>query len=116
MHRTGAIDDALPRLGEQRYLLSRKLAVSVFLAGKLGKPLLVEGERGVGKSELAVAMAKALGTKLVRLQCHAEMSEAEAVFEWNRAGQLLAMLGAAGRATLIGGERCSTRRTSSGGR
>ncbi|MEO9255431.1 MAG: MoxR family ATPase [Tepidiformaceae bacterium] len=88
-----SIDEVLAQLGQQRYLLGRELATSVFLAGKLGKPLLVEGESGVGKSELAAAMSAALDTRLVRLDCHSEMSEADAVYEWNRVAQLLAMLG-----------------------
>jgi MoxR-like ATPase len=87
-----SIDEALARLRAQRYLLSRELATSVFLACKLGKPLLIEGEPGVGKSELARALADALGTELVRLQCHARITDAEGAFEWNRAKQLLAML------------------------
>jgi MoxR-like ATPase len=87
-----SIDDALAGLRAQQYLVGRELATSVFLAGKLGKPLLVEGEGGVGKSELARALADARGTSLIRLQCHIGMTETGAVYEWDRAKQLLSIL------------------------
>lgn len=71
------------------YLASDAIATTVFLAEQLGKPLLVEGPAGVGKTELAKAVAQARGARLIRLQCYEGVDEARALYEWNHAKQLL---------------------------
>ncbi|NLJ53119.1 MAG: MoxR family ATPase [Intrasporangiaceae bacterium] len=71
------------------YLASDAIATTVFLAEQLGKPLLVEGPAGVGKTELAKAVARARGARLIRLQCYEGVDEARALYEWNHAKQLL---------------------------
>jgi len=71
------------------YLADERLAQVVFLAVRLGKPVLVEGPAGVGKTELAKALAGALGRRLVRLQCYEGLDEAKALYEWNYRKQLL---------------------------
>src|SRR5512136_1956302 len=81
-----AADEGLRRQG---YLPSREIATSVFLAERLDKPLLVEGPAGVGKTELAVALAGATGRTLVRLQCYEGLDESKALYEWEYAKQLL---------------------------
>ncbi|MDX6224428.1 MAG: hypothetical protein QOJ92_1663 [Frankiales bacterium] len=81
--------DALERLAEAGYLADDKIATTVFLAGRLGKPLLVEGPAGVGKTELAKAVATATDAELVRLQCYEGLDEARALYEWNYKKQLL---------------------------
>ncbi len=82
-------DDADARLREVGYLGDPALATTTFLAGRLEKPLLVEGPAGVGKTELAKAVARATGADLVRLQCYEGLDEARALYEWNYKKQLL---------------------------
>ncbi|MCW2757044.1 MAG: clpB 2, partial [Nocardioidaceae bacterium] len=82
-------DDAAKRLGDAGYLTDSATATTAFLAGALGKPLLVEGPAGVGKTELAKAVARATGSELVRLQCYEGLDEARALYEWNYKKQLL---------------------------
>ncbi|WP_299055798.1 MoxR family ATPase [uncultured Nocardioides sp.] len=82
-------DDAAVRLGEAGYLADDATATSAFLSGELGKPLLVEGPAGVGKTELAKVVARAHGAELVRLQCYEGLDEARALYEWNYKKQLL---------------------------
>ena len=77
------------RLGEVGYLTDDATATTVFLADRLGKPLLVEGPAGVGKTELAKAVAAATGSGLVRLQCYEGIDEARALYEWDYRKQLL---------------------------
>ncbi|WP_420791392.1 AAA family ATPase [Actinomycetospora lutea] len=79
----------MTRLTDVGYLPSTAVATTVFLADRLGKPLLVEGPAGVGKTELARAVADATGSGLVRLQCYEGIDEARALYEWNHAKQLL---------------------------
>ncbi len=81
--------DASERLAAAGYLADGATATTSFLAGALGKPLLVEGPAGVGKTELAKAVARATGAGLVRLQCYEGLDEARALYEWNYKKQLL---------------------------
>ncbi|MFF7941329.1 AAA family ATPase [Nocardia gamkensis] len=84
-----SVDEVTERLTEAGYLPSLDIATAVFLAGHLGKPLLVEGPAGVGKTELAKAVATVTTSDLVRLQCYEGIDEARALYEWNHAKQLL---------------------------
>jgi len=81
--------DAAERLGAAGYLSDTATATTAYLAGALEKPLLVEGPAGVGKTELAKAVARATGADLVRLQCYEGLDEARALYEWNYKKQLL---------------------------
>ncbi|HET6503452.1 MAG TPA: MoxR family ATPase [Amycolatopsis sp.] len=84
-----SVDEVSARLAESGYLASNAVATTVFLADRLGKPLLVEGPAGVGKTELAKAVAAVTGARLVRLQCYEGVDESRALYEWNHAKQLL---------------------------
>ena len=83
------IDDVTAKLTATGYLPDTATATAVFLADRLGKPLLVEGPAGVGKTELARAVAQSTGSELVRLQCYEGVDEARALYEWNHAKQIL---------------------------
>ncbi|MFF6885785.1 AAA family ATPase [Streptomyces sp. NPDC012421] len=85
----GSVDEVAERLAATGYLASPAIATTVFLADRLGKPLLVEGPAGVGKTQLAKAVTEATGARLVRLQCYEGVDEARALYEWNHAKQLL---------------------------
>ncbi len=82
-------DDVRRRLAEQKYICDQNIATVVYLATQLGKPLLVEGPAGVGKTELAKVIATSLGTELIRMQCYEGLDEAKALYEWEYAKQLL---------------------------
>jgi MoxR-like ATPase len=82
-------DDVRLRLAEQKYICDQNIATVVYLATQLGKPLLVEGPAGVGKTELAKVIATSLGTELIRMQCYEGLDEAKALYEWEYAKQLL---------------------------
>ncbi len=84
-----SVADVKERLASAGYLASDAIATTVFLASELGKPLLVEGPAGVGKTELSRAVAHACDADLVRLQCYEGVDEARAIYEWNHAKQLL---------------------------
>ena len=84
-----SIDVVKTMLTQQNYLVNDKVATTVFLAYKLQKPLLIEGPAGVGKTQLAKALAGALNTSLIRLQCYEGLDESKALFEWNYQKQLL---------------------------
>jgi len=86
-----SIDDVQNKLSEQGYVCSRALATVVFLSLKLGRPLFLEGEAGVGKTEIAKAMAAVLGRKLIRLQCYEGLDASLAVYEWNFPAQMVAI-------------------------
>ncbi|NCV26586.1 MAG: AAA family ATPase, partial [Betaproteobacteria bacterium] len=87
----GSIDETLAALQAHHYLADRRLASAVFLALRLGKPLLLEGEPGTGKTEIAKVLASWLGKRLIRLQCYDGLEQREALYEWNYAAQLLHM-------------------------
>jgi MoxR-like ATPase len=84
-----SIDDLQERLAGQRYIADRGLATAIYLALKLQRPLLLEGEAGVGKTEVAKVLAAAFDTELIRLQCYEGLDISHAVYEWNYARQLL---------------------------
>ncbi|MBR2574903.1 MAG: MoxR family ATPase [Loktanella sp.] len=99
------IDAVQAGLGDQGYICGRPLATVVFLALRLGRPLFLEGEAGTGKTEIAKALATALGRRLIRLQCYEGLDASSAVYEWNFAEQMIAIrtaeaIGGADRATL----------------
>lgn len=85
------IDAVQAGLGEQGYICGRPLATVVFLALRLGRPLFLEGEAGTGKTEIAKALALALGRRLIRLQCYEGLDASSAVYEWNFAEQMIAI-------------------------
>ncbi|HJM75805.1 MAG TPA: MoxR family ATPase [Dehalococcoidia bacterium] len=84
-----SIDDVMRRLADVDYIADRELATTVFLARALEKPLLLEGEAGVGKTELAKALAASLGARLIRLQCYEGIDASQALYEWNYPRQML---------------------------
>lgn len=84
-----SIDEARDALARTGYLVDDELATVVFLGDRLGKPILLEGPAGTGKTELAKAVAQAAGATLVRLQCYEGLDEARALYEWNYRKQLL---------------------------
>lgn len=84
-----SIDDTVALLARNNYVADRALATSVFLALKMGRPLLLEGEAGVGKTEIAKVLSTALGRKLIRLQCYEGLDTASAVYEWNYQAQMI---------------------------
>ncbi len=84
-----SIDEVQSLLREQLYVADRGLAVAIFLALKLHRPLFLEGEAGVGKTEIARALASGLNTELIRLQCYEGLDINHAVYEWNHARQVL---------------------------
>ncbi len=84
-----SVADVKERLGAAGYLTDDAIATTVFLADRLGKPLLIEGPAGVGKTELAKSVATAIGAELIRLQCYEGLDEARALYEWNYKKQLL---------------------------
>lgn len=86
-----SIDAVEKMLESQGYVASRALATIVFLSLKLGRPLFLEGEAGVGKTEIAKAIAAALGRRLIRLQCYEGLDASSAVAEWNFAAQMIAI-------------------------
>ncbi|MCI1262776.1 MAG: MoxR family ATPase [Tetrasphaera jenkinsii] len=96
--RFSTVDEVAKRLAAVGYLASDAIATTVFLADRLGKPLLIEGPAGVGKTELAKAVTNAIGGELIRLQCYEGVDEARALYEWNHAKQLLRITAEQGHA------------------
>jgi MoxR-like ATPase len=86
-----SIDETLTFLQQAGYVADRSLATVLFLALRLKRPLFLEGEAGVGKTEIAKVLSAALGRKLIRLQCYEGLDVASAVYEWNYAGQMMAI-------------------------
>ena len=86
-----SIDETLELLARAHYVAERALATVVFLGLKLGRPILLEGEAGVGKTEIAKVLASSLGRKLIRLQCYEGLDVATAVYEWNYPAQMMAI-------------------------
>src|SRR5260221_4676385 len=99
-----SVDATLELLGRGEYIADRSLATAVYLALKLKRPLFLEGEAGVGKTEMAKVLAGPLGRSLIRLQCYEGLDVASAVYEWNYARQMieirLAEAGQQGRDTV----------------
>ena len=85
------IDSLIQRFERLGYVTDRALATPVYLVIKLGKPLLIEGHAGLGKTEVAKVLASMLGTRLIRLQCYEGLDVNSAVYEWNYQKQLLAI-------------------------
>ncbi len=86
-----SIDETVELLKSASYVADRSLATVLFLALRMGRPLFLEGEAGVGKTEIAKVLASSLGRKLIRLQCYEGLDVAAAVYEWNYAGQMMAI-------------------------
>ncbi len=94
-----SVDEARRLLAAGRYVADESLATAVFLALKLGRPLLLEGEAGVGKTEVAKVLAETLGRRLIRLQCYEGLDASAALYEWNYPRQMLEI-----RLAELGGE------------
>src|SRR5271168_3337274 len=86
-----SIDATVALLAEAEYLTDRSLGTVLYLALRLGRPLFLEGEAGVGKTEIAKVLAASLGRRLIRLQCYEGLDVAAAVYEWNYAAQMMAI-------------------------
>jgi MoxR-like ATPase len=84
-----SVEEVTSTLGEHAYLADRGLATAIYLASSLDKPLLLEGEAGVGKTEVAKALAEVLDRRLIRLQCYEGIDASQALYEWNYSRQLL---------------------------
>src|SRR5438445_8979128 len=86
-----SVDAMLELLTSRGYLAERSLATVTYLSLRMGRPLFLEGEAGVGKTEIAKVLSAALGRKLIRLQCYEGLDVASAVYEWNSAAQTIAI-------------------------
>src|ERR1700741_4395166 len=86
-----SIDATLGLLARADYIAERSLATVLFLALKMRRPLFLEGEAGVGKTEIAKVLAETLGRRLIRLQCYEGLDVSSAVYEWNYAAQMIAI-------------------------
>jgi MoxR-like ATPase len=85
----GSVDETLALLGRGRYIADRSLATAAYLSLSLKRPLFLEGEAGVGKTEIAKVLAETLGRRLIRLQCYEGLDVASAVYEWNYPRQMI---------------------------
>jgi MoxR-like ATPase len=86
-----SIEEIQTAMEEAKYIVGRDTATVLFLSLKLGKPILVEGEAGVGKTEIAKVLAQIQSTRLIRLQCYEGLDSATALYEWNYPKQILWM-------------------------
>src|SRR5690242_14663395 len=86
-----SVEETLALLGRGRYVADRSLATAVYLSLSLRRPLFLEGEAGVGKTEIAKVLAETLGRRLIRLQCYEGLDVSAAVYEWNYAAQMIAI-------------------------
>src|SRR5260370_3681728 len=86
-----SIDETLALLASAHYLADRSLATVLFLALRMGRPIFLEGEAGVGKTEIAKVLASTLWRRLIRLQCYEGLDVSAAVYEWNDAEQMIAI-------------------------
>ena len=84
-----SVEDVQQRFRDARYIASRRIATVVYLAARMGRPILIEGPAGVGKTEMAKVLAEATGRRLIRLQCYEGLDEGKALYEWKYAKQLL---------------------------
>ena len=84
-----SVDAVQDQLGKHNYISDRSLSTSIFLMMKMGKPIFLEGEPGVGKTEVGKVMAKMMGTELIRLQCYEGLDVHNAIYEWNYSRQIL---------------------------
>ncbi len=84
-----SVDEVMEKMADAHYIADRSLATVLFLAHRLQKPIFLEGEPGVGKTEVAIVMAKIFGTELIRLQCYEGLDATSALYEWNYPKQLL---------------------------
>src|SRR6202162_5752287 len=84
-----SVGDTLAMLGSADYVADRSLATALFLALRLRRPLFLEGEAGVGKTEIAKVLSETLGRRLVRLQCYEGLDVSSAVYEWNYSRQMV---------------------------
>jgi MoxR-like ATPase len=87
----GSVEEVQEALGARAYLADRALATAIYLSVSLDKPLLLEGEAGVGKTEVAKVLAEALDRRLIRLQCYEGIDASQALYEWNYSRQLIAV-------------------------
>jgi MoxR-like ATPase len=86
-----SVDDVLHKLKKEKYICDRKLAIAIYLVSRMEKPLLLEGEAGVGKTEVAKVLAKSMNRRLIRLQCYEGLDVTTSVYEWNYIKQILAI-------------------------
>jgi len=84
-----SVEDVQQRFRDARYIASRRIATVVYLAARMGRPILIEGPAGVGKTEMAKVLAEATSRRLIRLQCYEGLDEGKALYEWKYAKQLL---------------------------
>ncbi len=84
-----SIDQTVDLLADADYVADRALATVLFLSLKMGRPLFLEGEAGVGKTEIAKVLAQSLGRRLIRLQCYEGLDVSSAVYEWNYPAQMI---------------------------